>query len=255
MTDRTRPAAPARHAAFTIVELLVTMAIIVLLLAILLPGARRAREVSKIAICAANQAQLVDGVMTYATDNFTRIPPMYESKPDQKIIYNHWPRWFHTKSPDWGYWQLGYLWRDQIIRNDGRTFFCPGMPHETFQWESYAAPKFPASVYVGATGTRLSYYYNPVARGAGDRTRRYHSLNDMDSDAVLVTDSLEGVAAISHLAEDPDVGWNVARGDGSVGYVVEPSVREDMRTGSNLTGTNYTLYDKIVDKLRGRYVP
>jgi prepilin-type N-terminal cleavage/methylation domain-containing protein len=59
----------ARKRGFTLIELLVVVAIIALLISILLPSLARARELSKRAVCAANEAGIGKGFATYASSN------------------------------------------------------------------------------------------------------------------------------------------------------------------------------------------
>ncbi len=54
---------------FTLVELLVVVSIIALLIAILLPSLRRAREQAKLATCLANMTGITKGSLTYAADD------------------------------------------------------------------------------------------------------------------------------------------------------------------------------------------
>ncbi|MBI1371500.1 MAG: hypothetical protein GC159_01880 [Phycisphaera sp.] len=60
--------------AFTIVELLVVMSIIVLLVAMLLPSLGRGREIARRAVCAANQHNVHVAVMGLASDDNGHIP-------------------------------------------------------------------------------------------------------------------------------------------------------------------------------------
>lgn len=57
-----------RHRAFTLIELLVVLSIIALLVAILLPALRAARETAWAAQCLSNQRQVLIGVHTYLAD-------------------------------------------------------------------------------------------------------------------------------------------------------------------------------------------
>ncbi len=59
---------------FTLVELMVVTAIIALLIAILLPSLRQARNAARLTACGSNLRQLAAGATTYASDNFTFYP-------------------------------------------------------------------------------------------------------------------------------------------------------------------------------------
>jgi len=77
-----------RIAGFTIVELLVVMTLILLLMSILLPSARRARYVAKFATCASQQRQVATGVLSYASDYARQYP-------FRKVAWGNNPR--HSK--------------------------------------------------------------------------------------------------------------------------------------------------------------
>ena len=67
MTGRATPFARTRHTAFTLVELLV--AIIAILMVILIPSLRRAREQARRVKCMANQRALVQAVQFFAEEH------------------------------------------------------------------------------------------------------------------------------------------------------------------------------------------
>jgi prepilin-type N-terminal cleavage/methylation domain-containing protein len=58
-----------RHSAFTLVELLVVVAIIALLIAVLTPALQRARAVTRRVVCASQLKQLMTTQQLYANDN------------------------------------------------------------------------------------------------------------------------------------------------------------------------------------------
>jgi competence protein ComGC len=60
--------------AFTLVELLVVIAVLMVLLAILMPSLSRTREVARRAVCASNQHQVGLSLVAYAVENLRRLP-------------------------------------------------------------------------------------------------------------------------------------------------------------------------------------
>lgn len=59
---------------FTLVELLVVLAILTMLIAILLPSMAGAREAARRAVCLSNQRQIALGSLSYASDHFGTLP-------------------------------------------------------------------------------------------------------------------------------------------------------------------------------------
>jgi prepilin-type N-terminal cleavage/methylation domain-containing protein/prepilin-type processing-associated H-X9-DG protein len=64
-----------RRAAFTLVELLVVIGIIAVLIAVLLPALRRARESANRTACLSNLRQIGQGIVAYTNDNHQWMPP------------------------------------------------------------------------------------------------------------------------------------------------------------------------------------
>jgi len=62
-------------AGFTLIELLVVIAIIAVLMAILMPSLQKARQQARMISCGSNMRQLVFGLVTYAEDNDSKLPP------------------------------------------------------------------------------------------------------------------------------------------------------------------------------------
>ncbi len=71
---RTHGISSAERSAFTLIEILVVVAIIALLLAILIPSLSRAREQAKVVTCAANEQQIGRMVTQYTAENRGYVP-------------------------------------------------------------------------------------------------------------------------------------------------------------------------------------
>ncbi len=67
---------------FTLIELLVVISIITLLIAMLLPAIKRAKEHARIVHCSSNLRQLGMAVYAYSVDNYDMMPG-----------YNHGKNW------------------------------------------------------------------------------------------------------------------------------------------------------------------
>src|SRR4029078_1680044 len=63
--------------AFTLVELLVVIGIIVVLMGILLPVASRAQESARRVKCASNLRQFAQAILTYSSSNGGKFPRVY----------------------------------------------------------------------------------------------------------------------------------------------------------------------------------
>ena len=61
--------------AFTQIKLLVTISVIAVLITLLLPAIRRARDAAQVTTCANNQHPLIIALYTWGADNDGKFPP------------------------------------------------------------------------------------------------------------------------------------------------------------------------------------
>lgn len=136
-----------RERAFTLIEVLVVVAIIALLIAILLPSLTRARDMSRSVVCQANVRQLITAFVTYSIDNKGRFPGNRQDDyadwlggsngPPAKRIYG--VRGNRGKQPEWGTIYKKYMggMSDAYSCPDDKTYRIRAAKGESFH--SYTA--------------------------------------------------------------------------------------------------------------------
>lgn len=114
---------------FTLIEMLVVIAVISVLSGIIIPVATKARAKARKVINISNKRQIVMGVTGFATDNNDRLPPSVARLAPTNNPWNWWdPRTLIAKYP----YELGphravseYL---GTYIPDGRVMYCPNAP-------------------------------------------------------------------------------------------------------------------------------
>lgn len=188
--------------AFTLIDLLVSMAIIAVLISLLLPSLSGIREATRRVVCSSNQRQVGLGISMYAEDSKDELPPTDwdpkeasrgQSSPQKTNIV----RKSELDAPFDG---LGILFAAQYL-NAPQVFYCPS--HHGLRPFGTYAPIWHEDV--GQIVVNFQY------RGA----KRY--LPGQSDRLVLVTDGLATRADYNH-----NVGSNVLRGDFSVSWLPDP---------------------------------
>ena len=117
--------------AFTLRELLVVTALIAVLMAVLTPALRAARELATGSVCLNNQKSLTTAYVMYADDNDGRIPPGF-------VVQSDLPLWAYPPMTEAGGWATsGAITEEDRIRgvrngslfsyvSDPRLYHCPG---------------------------------------------------------------------------------------------------------------------------------
>jgi len=128
-----RCAARRRHA-FTLIEILVVVAIIALLVAILIPSLRRARDQALNVVCGSNLGQVGKALHMYAHDSKGHLPVLYRT-PSAFTTY-------YMFRPDSGRVNLGLLARKRFA-SDPEVFYCPTQNREDSAGIAYDSPDNP----------------------------------------------------------------------------------------------------------------
>lgn len=156
MPDKQKPLTSTPHVsapyAFTLVELLVTIAIISLLLAIIIPALGRARDQAKLMICKVRLRNICNASLMYADENQSKLPvddmlgPSYTDGLSGQWIDNPHLSLINALS------QKNYL-------DQPENYYCPSQKNPPY---SYSDKNFSAG--------HIGYFYfsvvhNPISNG------------------------------------------------------------------------------------------
>lgn len=141
-----------RRSAFTLVELLVVVALIALLISLLLPALNKTRGKARVVTCKSNLSQIYGAIHIYMQDYAIRRPWRFANGSGD---YPHESGHTHDR-PGSPARALHLLTN---ILGDGRLFFCPDVP---IDYEQFYDPT-PNSSFTKYHGT-YSYHYRHMTR-------------------------------------------------------------------------------------------
>ena len=193
---------------FTLIELLIVVAIIGILATLLLPSLAKARYQSRIAVCASNLNQAGKATFIYGSNNKNQIPPVYD---DWKPWLTYSIREGSEYNGEGKFLELGY--------SDIEILYCP-----QFEANSYHSTKSNKNLYSYSlenglfntnTGRiRTSYQYAVFNISKDERNKLF--IHELEPDSILKMDIGLSQARTSHRDYKP--GWNILRPDGSVRF-------------------------------------
>ena len=153
-----------QHSGFTLVELLVVIAVIAMLMAILLPALRKAKQLARRVVCGSNLRQLAKGWSLYLEDNDEYFPVRARNA---EFYYGGWRG---DKDVEGRYLNKP-LGRDPSLTsaNEAKVFRCPsdrgGMPGAHLRRKVFLrmGTSYMTNVFlVGPTSFAFTNWYSPM---------------------------------------------------------------------------------------------
>ena len=123
-----------RRTAFTLIELLVVISIVALLIAVLLPAIKKAKETTRRTICLSNLRQVGTAIHVYAQEHDGFFP-------DNSAGWMNASLTFYAEISSSGYLALGHLYETGVVA-DPRMLFCPSQrePFHSYPMGWYGPP-------------------------------------------------------------------------------------------------------------------
>jgi competence protein ComGC len=217
-----RAGARSLRRGFTLIDILVTLAVVVVLISLMLPSLGRVRETAHQVVCRSNVRQVGIGVSLYAQDNFDRLMHTENvtaddgsAKPWDTIMLR-----LNAVGGGPGPWDgLGLLYAHDYLPAP-KLYYCPshsgrhGFIDYSEQWGARSHASISGNYQFRARG--------PVSRAVanGPQPRKSQFLGEIFPGAAIVADSMRTQVDFNHR-----IGTNVLRADNSVDWYGDGSGR------------------------------
>ncbi len=239
-----------RGSGFTLIDILVSIAVIALLIGIMLPSLSQVREMSRRVLCASNVRQIGFGLLMYADANKDFLAPTIHvrgaSNDNSSLSARGDTMTIRVDADTVGLWGqpwdgIGRLYLGEYLRAP-KIFYCPSHrgehPFSRYELE-----------WAGGAGEIVSNYQY---RGKGARQNQTRLTRIIPPRVALLTDGMRTIDDFNHAP-----GMNVLFADLSVAYLIDTtgsvtSLLPQMARvggGANGGGTNFDDVWNGIDKL------
>ncbi|HOD82739.1 MAG: hypothetical protein BWX88_03227 [Planctomycetes bacterium ADurb.Bin126] len=256
MTRSANQTVRSSRVGFTLVELLVVVAIMSLLLMILTPALQNARHLSRQVICGSNLHQISVGLAGYAQSQRGELPPFHISGTKSLtetwhtyIAYENSTRTNGRMTP----WNMAMAYETGHVGN-WRAFYCPSNKDPLHRMETWTEP-WGGSVEGDPKKQRIrmAYNYNPHQTPS---RYLYTRLSEMPADKTVAMDLLafDIYWMPEKLFHGWPPGWNLAFPGGQVIFSASYDVHEyiySLAYGGGDVGHSWTAFNYARELLGG----
>lgn len=194
--------------AFSLIEMLVVIAMITLLIAILQPSLTRAKEIARRSKCGSNLRQTGIAHQNFADDHKGSMAPGQAATGDSGMgIYAVYVSGMQSL-PEFGSYRAHGIIGDRGYITDARVFYCPSWKGYPLQYDKSLPPGggWPASgvLPAGQTWIQTNYHYRSTFGGSDPANWRPANFGGDPSHSALMADAFS----------DPNRGVDVHHQDG-----------------------------------------
>ena len=207
---------------FSLIELLLVIAVMEILLSLLLPSLSRARHKAMISVCMSNQAQVYRGLVAFAKDNNSYLP--------KSRVFKH-GEWVTKYGKNGKSATLGHLVDKELISPE--VLYCPMWNHPVARFNMKSKDKRHGGFHSDPNDDPTSLIWTSLAY------RHYPDLGKSKRSPNLMLDDNNIAITADHWTKrkNNDYGWD--QGNGAFGHLDGISY-----VTSYIDGTNKLIYDK-----------
>ena len=222
---------------FTLMELLIVVAIIAILLSLLLPSLGKARYKARIAVCASNMSQSGKAVFLYGSDSNERLPQIEFSS---FMPWNTYSLREGSKYQNAGkFLELEYM--------DASTSFCPQYDLNEDHSEkgirnTYSYNFTDGEINNSLDRIRSSYQFAVFKMSLNQRNKLF--LSKLETESILQMDMGLDQSRSCHSKYIP--GWNIMRPSGAVKFKRSKTVWSLVSTN---WGQNWSVFEQVEEEL------
>lgn len=115
-----------KRSAFTLIEMLLVVSLIVLLISMLLPSLHEAKREASLTLCMANTDEIGHALIQYTVDHESRLPYVGNLFRNQQMGYVHyWTEYYPNATRIHGFQNWGLLSKGQYMDHQSDQWFCP----------------------------------------------------------------------------------------------------------------------------------
>lgn len=232
-----------RNTAFSLIELLVVLAIVALLVGLLLPALAASREAAVETRCRAHLRSVHQLITIYGDMHDGQVPLGYRSglKQFNTMVYSGWQRRFSL---------FGLVYQDGLMTSP-EVFYCPAESDPARRFDTGGNPWPPGPAGVSTDGVQGGYALRPMVEfnsatpdGTGEYpTAGFPRLHDLRDEAILA----DGAGLPARVDSRHGDGVHALYADAAVRWVPRDAFEQPLSRMTGLDSAHNDDVDEVWD--------